>query len=206
MERRNQHPVPNTVAAYNKNGDAKYDSGDYDGAIADYNKVIEFMPNNPGIFFNRGRAKIAKGDYNGGIIDCNKARDLLRNNAKSHVAIYNVLGFAKLAKGDYDGAISDCDKTIESKPNTAAAYNNRGYEKEAKGNVSGALEDCQKAVELSGSKDPIIEKCSQGLIDFINGNYQAALESWQKVLQQNKLSRHDLHLWIERARAKLDNS
>jgi len=112
----------------------------------------------------------------------------------------------KICKGDYDGAISDCDKAIESKPNIAAAYNNRGFAKEAQGNVSGALEDCQKAVELSGSKDPIIEKSSQGLIDFINGNYQAALESWQKALQQNKLSRHDLHSWIERAKAKLNNS
>jgi lipopolysaccharide biosynthesis regulator YciM len=44
------------------------------------------------------------------------------------------------------------------------------------------------------------------MIDFINGNYQAALESWQKVIQQDDLCRHELRSWVEKANAKLNHS
>jgi tetratricopeptide (TPR) repeat protein len=56
-----------TAEEYFDRGKAKYDLGDYRGAIQDYNKVMELNPNYAFAYLNRGVAKYALGDYKGAI-------------------------------------------------------------------------------------------------------------------------------------------
>jgi tetratricopeptide (TPR) repeat protein len=54
---------------YFKSGNAHYQKGEYDLAIADYTKAIELNPNNVGVYYNRGLAYAGKGDLDRAITD-----------------------------------------------------------------------------------------------------------------------------------------
>lgn len=58
-------------SAYNKG-----ESGDYQGAIADYNQAINIKPDHALAYNNRGNAKSDLGDYQGAIADYNQAAQL----------------------------------------------------------------------------------------------------------------------------------
>jgi tetratricopeptide (TPR) repeat protein len=51
-------------------GVRKYEAGDFDGAIADYDRAIALNPHDSRAYYDRGLAKQAKGDLcNSGIIE-----------------------------------------------------------------------------------------------------------------------------------------
>ena len=67
-------------------GVEKYDKGDYQGAIADYNKVIEINPQFTLAFLNRGIAKEDIGDLKGACEDWKVASSLGDKDAAQWVS------------------------------------------------------------------------------------------------------------------------
>lgn len=140
---------------------ARNQKGDYDGAIADYEKVITLDPENKSsyirelasIYNNRGydkeigvymNQKVA--DYEGAINDYTKAVEI----DSSYQGAYINRANAKKEKGDYEGAISDYTKAIEinSKNVIAGVYASRANAKSQKNDFEGAVSDYSKAIEL----------------------------------------------------------
>src|SRR5437016_5567595 len=97
--------APSSPGDYVNRGTAQYAKGDFDGAIADYDKAIALDRNYVVAYINRGNARDDKGDHDGAIADYDKAIALNPNEA---TAYYN-RGIARRAKGDLDGAIADYD-------------------------------------------------------------------------------------------------
>jgi len=64
-----------TAEEYFNSGLKKGKSGDWVGAIQDYNKAIELNPNHADAYGNRGAAKGRLQDYRGAIQDYNKAEE-----------------------------------------------------------------------------------------------------------------------------------
>ncbi|TRU94059.1 MAG: tetratricopeptide repeat protein, partial [Microcystis wesenbergii Mw_QC_S_20081001_S30D] len=64
-------PVSDLAIAYFSRGLAKYNLGDNQGAIADYNQAIKLKPDNAIAYHNRGWAKYNLGDNQGAIADYN---------------------------------------------------------------------------------------------------------------------------------------
>ena len=58
-------------------GVAKSDRGDWQGAIADYTKAIEFNPQDADAYFNRAAAKNDLEDHQGAIADYTKAIEII---------------------------------------------------------------------------------------------------------------------------------
>jgi tetratricopeptide (TPR) repeat protein len=75
--------------------------GDYDRAIADFNKAIELDPKDAIAYGGRGFAYSSKADYDRAIADLTKAIELDPKNAR--IYYYN-RGKAYERKGGYDGA------------------------------------------------------------------------------------------------------
>ncbi len=67
---------------YNENGNFKIEKGDLDGALEDYTKALEVLPNDPVINFNRGYARHELGDIDGACIDFIKASKLGNTEAR----------------------------------------------------------------------------------------------------------------------------
>lgn len=72
----------NRAGADNNRGLAKAGKSDYDGVIADCDRVITLNPDFAEAYSNRGLAKAIKGGYDGAIADCDRAIALEPNLAE----------------------------------------------------------------------------------------------------------------------------
>jgi len=108
------------IDKYHRQANAYSEKGDYDNAIANYNKAIELNPESSraAIYYNRGIAYSKKNDFDRAIADYNKAIEINPNDAE----IYFNRGGAYYRKGDIDKAISDTNKASEIDPKDAYSY------------------------------------------------------------------------------------
>jgi tetratricopeptide (TPR) repeat protein len=98
-----------TAADYIAQGDAKYNSGDKQGAIEDYDRAIELDPQNAEAYTYRGTAKYDLGDKQAAIEDYDKAIELQPDLALAYVSRSNV----KVDLGDKESAIQDLSTAAE---------------------------------------------------------------------------------------------
>ncbi len=169
----NQENVPFT---YSSRGITKYKNGDYEGAMADFDKTISLDPGYTLAYNYRGLVKGKLGDKDGAMADFNKAIDTfpdspdLYNNRGSlkrelkdftgaledfnhavSLNSYYVDGFFNrgllyIDTGDCESAIRDYDTVIRYSPDYANAYNNRGIARLCTGDNRSAVSDFDEAV------------------------------------------------------------
>ncbi len=155
---------PDSANSYIVSGRAKQAKGDWESALADYNKAIELKPNYAETYVFRGIALEATGRLFGGLPDYNKAIEL----KPEYVEAYYYRGLDEQEKQDWDEAIADYAKVIELKPNLTPAYFNRwevknvselrlnysfvyrgrGDAKKSKNDLDGAIADYTKSIEI----------------------------------------------------------
>jgi tetratricopeptide (TPR) repeat protein len=99
------------IAHYNR-GTAYDNKGQYDRAIADYDKASQLNPRDADVYLNRGNAYANKGQYDRAIADYDKAIELNPRDADA----YNNRGLAYYKKGDRDKAITDYRKALQIDP------------------------------------------------------------------------------------------
>ena len=99
------------------NSGLKKESGDLQGAIADWSKAIEMYPQYAYAYYNRGLARRESGDLKKAIADYTKA---IKINPKDEIA-YSNRGLTKKSQGDMKGACSDWKKAAGLGTNTNAA-------------------------------------------------------------------------------------
>jgi tetratricopeptide (TPR) repeat protein len=166
-----------TAAEYNQTGNAKYNLGQYEAAILDYDKAIQIDPNYKIAYSNRGLAKNNLGQYEAAILDFDKAIQIDPNFKNA----YNNRGFAKNNLGQYEAAILDFDKAIQIDPNFKNAYNNRGFAKKNLGQYEAAILDYDKAIQI----DPNFKEAyyNRGSAKDKLGQYEAAILDYDKAIQ-----------------------
>ena len=98
-----------TAADYIAQGDAKYNSGDKQGAIEDYERAIAVDPQNAEAYSSRGTAKYDLGDKEAAIEDYDRAIELQPDFALAYVGRSTV----KFDLGDKEAAIQDMSKAAE---------------------------------------------------------------------------------------------
>ncbi|WP_373544255.1 tetratricopeptide repeat protein [Chamaesiphon sp.] len=133
---------------YFSSASRKYNSGDYRGALADYNRAIKSNPNSANAYYNRGLIKATKlQDERGALADYNRAIQLKPN----YDAAYNNRGNLKVDKlQDYQGGLADYNRAIQLKPRNADAFYNRGVLKYTfLKDLNGGITDMQQAAKLS---------------------------------------------------------
>jgi tetratricopeptide (TPR) repeat protein len=128
-----------------RDGLDKAAKGDFNGAIADYNRAIDLNPNLAEAYNNRGLARSHQQDFNGAIADYNRAIELNPNLAEA----YNNRGLTRSHQQDFNGAIADYNRAIELNSNLAEAYNNRGLTRSKQQDFNGAIADYNRAIELN---------------------------------------------------------
>lgn len=141
------------VNLYNSRGYNSFKKGQFDLAIADYNRALEIDPNDPMVLANRAIAYAAKGDFDKAIADYTKAVEV---NPKDFRVYYN-LGLTYINKGDFDKAIYYFNKTLEINPeaiNDGQFHNDRAVAYFWKKEYDKCWDDVNKAMELGYSIHP----------------------------------------------------
>jgi len=109
-------PAVNADYYYNK-GHAGLQSGDHDGAIADYTQALKLDPKLVYALIARGAAYYSKGDYRSAVEDYSRSIELEPNDA----GVFNSRGNAYRKMGDYDKAAADFEAALRIDPDNAEA-------------------------------------------------------------------------------------
>ncbi len=102
-------PKPPDFAFYQNRANANFVMGEYDAAIADYNKAVELNPKEPTIFFSRALAHFNNKSFNPAIADFDKVIELDPKEAMA----YFKRGAALEKVGNFEKALSDYQKAVE---------------------------------------------------------------------------------------------
>jgi tetratricopeptide (TPR) repeat protein len=171
--------------AYSRIGTAKYEQGDFKGAIPELSKSLEMFPDYAESYYNRGMARLHCGLYKEALRDCNKAIHLDSGLVGAYglkASIYSNTNKIKKAIKYFNLSIAQarlkgCDGTA------AESYNGRGlaYRK---------LKDYKKA-ESSFDSALILDSSycealyNQGLNKLDLKAFDAAIGYFDAVIQIN---------------------
>ncbi len=153
----------------------KGQSGDYQGAIGDFNQAIQFKPDYADAYHNRGVAKDSLGDYQGALADFNQAIKI-----KPDFQTYHSRGQAKYALGDKQGAIADYNQAIKIKPDFAFSYITRGVAKDSLGDYQGAIADYNQAIK---SQPDFQTYYRRGKAKYALGDKQGAIADFNQAIK-----------------------
>ena len=160
-------------------GKEKYELGDYENAIADYDIAIRLNPDYADAYNNRGNAKHKIGQHNPSIADYDMAIRLNPDYADA----YNNRGKAKHKLGQYNAAIADYNIVIRLKPDYADVYNNRGRAKHRLRRYNTAITDYNTAIRLKSNHAEVY--INRGNAKHNLGQYNASIDDYDIAIQLN---------------------
>ena len=135
---------------YAQRGIARFQKSDFDGAIADFTKVIEMNGKDQEFcYYFRGMAYYRKGNSNQAIDDLTKAIAI-----KPDARFLDDRGNLLAKNGELDRALADLNKAIEIAPQNAKAYGDRGLIRLLRGEEPSAELDFKKCFELDSALEP----------------------------------------------------
>ena len=151
--------------------------GNYDSAITDYDRSIQFDPHNAAAFNNRGGTYTILGQYERAIQDLNMAVQLDPNDSNS----YNTRAIIYGSLGQYERGIQDLDQAIQLNPNYATAYNIRGLFSQQLGKYDQAVQNFDQAIRL----DPnyVFAYNDRAVVYRELGQYDQAILDFDQAIQ-----------------------
>ncbi len=171
----------NETDVYVNLGNALYDQGKLEEAIASYQQAIQLNPSYSIAYISLGNALYNQGKLEEAIASYQKAIQL---NPSDAIAIaYINLGTALLAQEKLEEAIANYQKAIQLNPNYINAYIGLGLAKYDQGKLEVAIANYQQAIEL----DPNYALPYNGLgaAKYNQGKLEEAIANYQKAIQLN---------------------
>ncbi|CAN5554744.1 hypothetical protein BH10CYA1_BH10CYA1_25420 [soil metagenome] len=164
-------------------GGAKFKTGDYDGAIADFLAVLKVNANDPDTLFSLGASYQAKKDFDNAIKCYQQAiaanpksqqfKDALEQAYIKKAEPIIAAAVAKHQAKDYVGAIAGYTQALQITPNNASLWYNIASAEYAKQEYGRAKEAYQKALQL----DPKGQVADWYLIGLIDENFNRVPEA-----------------------------
>lgn len=139
---------------YNRSGLLKSYLKDFNEGLKDYDKSLEFNPDNCLTINNRGYTYNLMGEYEKAIADFDKAIEL----EPEHAYPYNNRGLAKIKLGKTEEGLKDIEKSMSLDKDNSYAHMNLGIYYFDIGNYSKALEKFNLALELDKNTYEIKER------------------------------------------------
>ncbi|MDB9512327.1 tetratricopeptide repeat protein [Kamptonema animale CS-326] len=158
-------------------GNEQYERGDFEGAIASYNKAIEIKPDKHVTWNNRGVALFNLGRNEEAIASLDKAIEFKPDDYDAWYNRGNMLGHL----GRFEDAIASLDKAIEFKPDKHQAWNSRGNALRHLGRFEDAIASCDKAIEIKPDYHEAWKNRAEALYNL--GRYEEALASCDKAIE-----------------------
>jgi len=165
---------------YNLRGVTHFDNKNYNKAVEDFSKAIQFGDNDCTLYANRGDAYLKINDYVNAMADLNTAIKLDSTDSRSYFLRASVF----LEVEEFNNALQDFTTAIKLEPNKAAYYNDRGFTLKKLNKINDAVADFKKAIELNSNVSSAYKHLAS--IYFEQGNFDLALVQVDIALNNNK--------------------
>ncbi len=171
LETAGQHP---RALEHFKRGIDLTNTGDFAGALREYDTVLALMPSDPYILTNRGAVLGRLGDHQGAIADFDAALWLRPDLPEA----LNNRGNARARLGDHQGAIADFDAALRLRPDYPEALYNLSLALRAANRHNEALAAINRYLalrpddaEAKALHREVLDKVLRGLVDegFMRG-------------------------------------
>ncbi|MBE0671109.1 MAG: tetratricopeptide repeat protein [Anaerolineales bacterium] len=178
--------TPDDFKSYINRGNVYFNKGEYDKALEDFTKALEFGEA-PAAYFNRGNVYMKTYKFNEAIEDYQHSLDLLPRGK-----VYYALGFAYLQINEFKNASLAFEQGDTLEP-WLISDEIRLY---GKARAYFGLEQLETALELCTE---LIEKYQNGEAYYFRARTYEELESYAEAIQ-------DYNTFIEMANGKLEDS
>ena len=162
-----------------RQGMARQQSGDLDGAAACYRRALEQQPHNADALHLFGLVALQQGDLDQAVVRIQHAVD----RVPDHPVLRNNLGLAMHRAGTLVAAAGQLQKALELKPDYAGAHMNLGAVFSDLGDREGALEHGLEAVELDPERAEAWFNLGLFLLDRVE--LPQAQEAFRRALALN---------------------
>ena len=153
--------------------------GQYDKALADFDRAIDLDPQYAGAIALRGETYRLMGEYDKALADFDRAIEL-EPSLNWAIALR---GETYRQMGEHARALAEFDRAIELDPQDAWAIASRGQTYGQMGEHAKALADFDRAIELDPQDAGAI--ASRGITHYIMGSYAKALVDLDNVIDLN---------------------
>ncbi|MFD0637890.1 tetratricopeptide repeat protein [Catenulispora yoronensis] len=196
---------------YFERGNARYQSGDLDGAMTDYDEALALGPMFPELFHNRGEAKSANGDIEAAIQEFRHALELEPDTLESRIALSSLLletgaereaieligdglglhpedarllcllGQATMAIDDTDRALDALDRAVAADGELYQALAVRAALHYEHGRFDDAVADLDRALAVAGDDPDLL--FNRGYAQEAAGRLAEAVEDYTRALE-----------------------
>lgn len=167
--------VDYTGQEYGYRGHAKHHLEQYEDAISDYDKAIEFGFYPLYMYVIRGLAKSTLGQENEAIVDYMKAIELDPEQA------YYYRALVRYQFGQYEESIVDYDEAIKLEPDSANLYYLRANAKDISGLYESALDDYNQAISLGFEPSYVFYYRANAKHDL--KDYEGAIDDYSRSIE-----------------------
>lgn len=133
-----------TASSYRHRGLSHAENGDYDKALADYDRALQLDPKDAVALTNRGNIYRDDEEYERALADYDAALQFAPDDGDVHYSRALVL----IELREYDRAIADFDRAVALKPDFATAYIDRGITHVSRGSYDRALADFDQMLAI----------------------------------------------------------
>jgi tetratricopeptide (TPR) repeat protein len=176
-------------AILDKRGQAHFNKGEYDQAMADFEQAVRFNPKNADHYVNRGFTYDKKGDYARAIADYDTALKLNPNQATARENRTTALAHAaqpdadKCRAGVDDDAIAACGRLLNFSGGVVrdAVYRTRGSAYFSRGEYDLAIADFGQAI--NGDPKNAGHYSNRGAAYFQKGEYDRAIADYGEAIR-----------------------
>ena len=176
-------PISPSAVTYFISGDTKYATGQYNEAIADYNRAIGLKRDFAKAFAHRGLAREKLEQHGAASADFNRAIRLNPNLA----SVYVDRGNSNYKLGLYEDAITNFDIASRLNPNLVDAYYKRGLAKIELGLYEDAITDFNQTIRGRGLNPKLADSYyNRGNAQFNLNQYENAITDYSHALHQKQ--------------------
>ena len=156
--------VPAAARAGFEKGRERQMIGDAEGALKEFDKVLNDQPGFPAAYYRRGLCRETLGESQEAAADLSRAIELSPKFPEALKArAESLVGLGRLADAENDLA-----RALEAKPDYAGAYAARGYLRFLEDDLKQAQADVKKALSLRAD-DPDAKSADQAIRHLVNG-------------------------------------
>lgn len=158
-------------------GNSYFETGQYQQALAEYNRALELRPDHPGTLYNRGVALVGLGHYDEALADLNRALELRPDDPN----ILNSRGSTMGYLGRYEEALADFNRALALRPDDPGTPYNRGLALSNLSRHQEALAAYSRALEMRPDHPDTLNNRGNTLV--LLGRPQEALADYSRALK-----------------------